>query len=135
MHWKPGRCRLEANHGLLLDLAAGSQGSFYHPAENAGKGDAQRWIRQSNASTDSAGIVGTAPGSVQGPSSGSIRSEQMDGRLSELLAERIRAESRIKPILHERVQTRSAIYWRWAFGLLLFLLAAEWILRKALGRY
>ncbi len=104
--------RLEADHGLLLDLAARSQGSFLGPAA------AQPGSWRISTARDS-GMV----------------ARQQDAALSELLAERIRAETRIKPILHERVQTRSAIHWRWAFALVLLMLALEWVLRKALGRY
>lgn len=106
--------RLEADHGLLLDLSARTEGQFL-----------SRQFQDQNAS----------PWLVFDPTDSTGQANADERPLEEILAERLSAENRVKPILHERVQTRSAIHWRWAFGLILLLLGLEWVLRKALGRY
>lgn len=47
----------------------------------------------------------------------------------------IRNDQRIKPVLYSHVETKPAIHLRWIFGLLLLLLAVEWLIRRYSGTY
>ncbi len=51
------------------------------------------------------------------------------------LAEQIRGDQRMKPILFTTMETKPAIHLRWIFGILLVLLATEWTIRRYLGKY
>jgi hypothetical protein len=51
------------------------------------------------------------------------------------LADSLRANNNIRPVLHESLQTRSVINLRLLFFLLLALLSAEWLVRKLQGGY
>ncbi|MCF8237211.1 MAG: hypothetical protein K9I85_03580 [Saprospiraceae bacterium] len=51
------------------------------------------------------------------------------------LADQIRGDQRMKPILFTTMETKPAIHLRWIFGILLVLLAIEWIVRRYLGKY
>ncbi len=51
------------------------------------------------------------------------------------LAEQIRGDQRMKPILFTTMETKPAIHLRWIFGILLALLALEWTVRRYLGKY
>jgi hypothetical protein len=51
------------------------------------------------------------------------------------LADSLRANQRIKPVLHESVRTRSVINFRTLFFVLLALLGLEWLLRRIQGGY
>ncbi|HRW74659.1 MAG: VWA domain-containing protein [Lewinellaceae bacterium] len=47
----------------------------------------------------------------------------------------IRQDQRIKPVLYSHVETKPAIHLRWIFGILLLLLAVEWLIRRYSGTY
>ncbi len=51
------------------------------------------------------------------------------------LAEKIKTRDTIKPVIYQTAKTRSVINLKWIFGLLAFLLAAEWFLRRYFGAY
>jgi hypothetical protein len=53
----------------------------------------------------------------------------------EVLADSIRAEENIKPVIYQASRTRSAINLRWLFLPILLLLAVEWGLRRYFGSY
>lgn len=51
------------------------------------------------------------------------------------LADSLRANDQIRPVLHASVQTRSVIHLQWIFFGLLLLLSVEWLWRKLSGTY
>ena len=53
----------------------------------------------------------------------------------EKLAEMINAKGFAKPVLYDSVKTQSLIHLKWIFFLLLFLLSAEWFMRRYFGAY
>lgn len=47
----------------------------------------------------------------------------------------IRENQQIKPILYSSVETKPVIHLKWLFGILILLLAIEWMVRRYLGKY
>lgn len=67
-------------------------------------------------------------------------SEESGGALVPLedlgrIADMIRANPQIKPVMYASSHTRPLIDWRWLFGLLLLLLGLEWFIRRYSGAY
>jgi hypothetical protein len=54
--------------------------------------------------------------------------------LSEIAAA-IRGRDTVKPVIYETAQTQPVINFKWLFGLLLLLLASEWVIRRYFGSY
>lgn len=55
-------------------------------------------------------------------------------QLTDLTAQ-ILNDEQIKPILYQKVQTRSVIHLKWIFAVLLFLICLEWFFRRYFGGY
>lgn len=51
------------------------------------------------------------------------------------IAAAIQSDDMIKPIMYQKVQTRSIIHMKWIFLLLLILICTEWFLRRYFGGY
>ncbi len=51
------------------------------------------------------------------------------------LAEKIRANQTVKPVIYQTTKTNPLIDLKWIFALLAFLLSAEWFLRRYFGAY
>ena len=51
------------------------------------------------------------------------------------IAEQIRGQATLKPVIYETAKTRPVVHLKWLFFLLLFLLSLEWFLRRYLGGY
>jgi hypothetical protein len=52
-----------------------------------------------------------------------------------IIAEKVLANLKIKPIIYQSTETKSVINYKWLFGLIIFLLSLEWFLRRYLGSY
>jgi hypothetical protein len=53
----------------------------------------------------------------------------------ESLADKIKKNQQIKPLLRANIQNDPLINWKWLFGLFIAFLALEWFVRKRTGNY